>query len=168
MALSKEKLRKIYGVKTVKVIEDPVVISRRIYHKFFARWCAKWCNSIIIIFSYIGFFLLILPMFWKDLRIFIENTWIIRKFFYDFSTFTGTSLIALYFLIGLFILKNLLQLNSFTSPSTSLTYKNIVEMELYPVTKKQELIYFVDIIYGIIAAPMFVLFLFSLFAFLIR
>jgi hypothetical protein len=168
MTLSKEVLRKIHKISESTEPIDPAVQARWKHHEAAARWLAKWDAPLQAINALIGFVVILLPMFSKHWRAVIENIPIVEKVFHDFSTFSGGSLILLFILIVLFFVRNCQAKNIPGGADSTLTYRNTVEMELYPRTKKQEFAYWADICYGFASTTLWLFLPFGSLAYFLR
>jgi hypothetical protein len=99
MAISKHMLRKMHGVPEPTGEADPAVLARLKYHVAAARWCEKYLSYFDSFFAYIGFFIVLLPIFLKSWRSFIQHTPILSTIFHDYSTQSGWAIINLFVLI---------------------------------------------------------------------
>jgi hypothetical protein len=168
MTLSKEVLRKIHKIPEPTGPIDPAVQARRKYHEAAARWLAKWHATLQAINALIGFVVILLPMFSKPWRAVIESIPIVASVFHDFSTFSGSSLILLSILIVLLFVRSSQLKNIPGWEEPTLTYRNVVEMELYPRTKKQEFAYWTDIFSGFAGTTFWLFLPFGSFAYFMR
>jgi hypothetical protein len=168
MTLSKDVLRKIHKIPEPTEPIDPAVQARWKHHEAAARWLAKWDATLQVISALIGFFVVLLPMFSKPWRAVIESIPIVAKVFHDFSTFRGGSLVLLFILIVLFFAKSSQIKNRPGGECFPLTYRNIVEMELYPRTKKQEFAYWTYICFESASATLWLFLPFGTLAYVMR
>jgi len=148
MSLSKNQLRKIYGVEDSTSPEDQEVLVRRKYHRMVAQWLAKRDVLLETTFASIGFFIVLLPMFSKGWRSVIEKTPIVSTIFHDYSTMSGLALINLHFLLAAFMLRSLSIKNLPGKTVSPMTHRHIVEMELFPRTKNEEFSYWANILFS--------------------
>jgi hypothetical protein len=168
MTLSKEVLRKIHKIPEPTEPIDPTVQARRKHHEAAARWLAKWHATLQAISALVGFLVILLPMFSKPWRAVIESLPIVAKGFHDFSTFRGGSLVLLFILIVLFVVRNCQAKNILGWEDPTLSFRNIVEMELYPRTKKQEFAYWADICFESASATLWLFLPFGTLAYVMR
>ena len=151
MAISKHMLRKMHGVPEPTGEADPAVVARLKYHVA-ARWCEKYLSYICSLFALIGFAVVLLSVMLKSWGEFIQHIPILSKIFHDYSTLSGWALVNFYPMIFLLILK-ISMIKSIPGRSThSCTYRELMEMELYPRTKKEEVAYWICIFFNISAS----------------
>ena len=162
--IDKERLRKILGVREPKDPPDPEVIARRGVHEAIAKWELKWLTKLHIISAFLAFLIVLLPAFsdfWLGLvsdlsLLFIHN---------DFTSLGFMSRMYLIVALPLYVY-NMKKIDGkiyseYGYPfnlSHVRTPENIVHAELYPRTKIEEKIFFIDCFMGIwIAAIMWFL-----------
>ncbi len=167
MAISKHMLRKMHGVPEPTGEADPVLVARLKYHVAAARWCEKYLSYFDSFFAYIGFFIILLPIFLKSWRSFIQHTPILSTIFHDYSTQSGWAIINIFVLIFIFFIKNSLTKSIPGGLMRIRTYRDVREMELYPRTKKEEVAYWVSIIFSTAGSSLWLFFPFGLLAYLI-
>jgi len=171
MALSKDRLRKIYGIPEPTGPADQAVLARRKYHEAAAKWLAKSSYPLQAVFALTGFVIVLLPMFSKNWRAVIENTPIAERIFHDFSSLSGSAMVLFLFLMGLYVVQNW-WVNDFpggwhpTKQWGFPTPMQIVRMELYPRNKREEFVFWVEIIFGAVGTANWMIF-FGVFAFFI-
>lgn len=168
MAFSKDRLRKIHGISEPTGPTDPAVLARRRFHEAAANWLARWSYPLQAVFALIGFVVVLLPMFSKSWRSVIEKTPVAGRIFQDFSTLSGSAMLLFFFLMGLFLIWNGLQSRLPAGRNTFLTYRDIVQMELYPRNKKEEFIYWIDFVLAVTGTTLWLFLPFSVLAYFIR
>ncbi len=150
---------------------DPGVLRRRKHQEAAARWLAKWSYPLQAFFAATGLIVVLLPMLLKSWRSTIEDTPIAAHIFRDFSTFSGLAIVLLATLMLIFMILNWTVDNypgnrnptkQFGFPTPS----QIVEMALYPQTKREKFVFWCDILFGILMTTWWGL-AFSLIAFFI-
>lgn len=172
MPMSKEQLRRVHGLREPEALADPNVLTRSKYHEAAAKWLAKWSYPLQVAFALIGFVIVLLPMFSKNWLAVIENTPVAGRIFHDFSTLSGWAMVLLFVLMVLWGILNWLVKNypggwhptkqwGFPNP------KQVVELELYPRLKREEFVFWVDIIFGATGTTLWMIF-FGVLAFFIR
>lgn len=172
MTLSKDRLRKIHGLTDPTAPSDPAVMARRTYHEAAAKWLAKWSYPLQAFFALIGFVVVLLPMFSNNWRAVIEKTLIAERVFHDFSSLSGWAMVLFLILMGLYVVQNWL-VNDYpggwhpTKQWGFPTPMQIVQMELYPQNKREEFVFWVEIIFGAVGTANWMIF-FGVFAFFIR
>ncbi|WP_459724375.1 hypothetical protein [Sideroxyarcus sp. TK5] len=153
---------------------DSLIPSRRRARQMAAaQWLAKWTYRLQALFASIGFFLVLLPVLnnqWREvIEAFALTAWIFRVF----STLTGGALILLGILMLLFLILNFMVKDypggwnptkewGFPSP------KQVVERELYPRNRKEEFVFWIDIIFGIVGTTFWLYLPFGVLAYFIR
>lgn len=168
MALSKEQLRKIHGILEPDGPADPDVLERRRHHEAAAKWLSRWSAVLQVVFALIGFVIVLLPTLSKNWHAVIEKTPVAAKVYQDFSSLSGSAMLLFYFLMGLFLVWNGLK-NKFPAGRTSLlTYRDVVEMELYPRNRREEFIYWLDFVFVITGTTVWLYLPFGVLAFFIR
>lgn len=168
MTLKKDRLRKLHGIPEPTGPADPAIIERRKLHRTAVKWLAKWLCPLHAIFGFIGFLVVLFPMLSKKWRIVIESTPLVRGVFHDYSTFSGLAILNLFILMALFLARNWLGKSLPGGATSILSYKNILDMELYPRVKKEELAYWIDISFGIAGATLWLFLPFGVLAYFIR
>jgi hypothetical protein len=167
MAISKHMLRKMHGVLEPTGEADPVVVARLKYHVAAARWCEKYLSYICSLFALTGFAVVLLPVMLKSWGVFIQNIPILSKIFHDYSTLSGWALVNFYPMIFLLILKISMVKSTPGSSTHSCTYRELMEMELYPRTKKEEFAYWICIFFDALASTAIIFVPFSSLAYFI-
>ena len=165
MTLSKDRLRIIHGITESKVMSDEAVLARRKYHEAAARWLSRRSSYLQTFFAAIGFVVVLLPMFSKTWRTVIESTPVVSAVFHAYITFSGLAIVHLYFLMALFLVRNW-QIKSLPGgTAVPRTYSDVLDMELFPRTRREEFAYWTDILFGFGGATLWLFLPFSLFAF---
>ena len=167
MAISKHILRKMHGVPEPTGEADPAVVARLKYHVAAARWCDKWFCYFESLFIYLGFFAVLLPTLLKSWRSFIQNTPFFSKIFHDYSTQTGWAMVNIFSLVFIFLIRHTLIKHIPSRFMPVCTYRDVIEMELYPRTKKEELAYWVSIIFATAVKSLWLTYPFGLLAYFI-
>lgn len=172
MGLDKERLRTIYGIAEPTGSTDSAVLARRRFHKTAAMWLAKWSYPMQAVFALVGFVVVLLPMFSKNWRAVIESTPIVERVFHDFSSLSGCAMVLFFGLMAIFLVLNCL-VNDYPGgwhPTKQWGFpspKQVVEMELYPRLKREEVVFWIDIVFGIAGTAIWMIF-FGVFAFFIN
>lgn len=168
MVLPKDRLRKIHGIAEPLGSADPSVLARRKYHEMVSTWLANKSYILQLLFVTIGFVNVLLPALSRPWRTVIENTFISREIFHDYSTFSGLAIANLYILIALFLIRTL-QIKSLPGGSAfALSYRNIIDMELFPRTPKEELAYWSEIVFGLAGTTTWLFIPFGVLAYFIK
>lgn len=165
MTFSKNQLRKMHGIPESSTPGEPSVLARRKLHESAARWCDRWLTLIHIYFFIFGFSTILLPTLARPWRLMIESTPLLSEVFHSYSSLSGISIINIGTLIAIFTARNL-----FRPPSgqpTILTYSMIINMEIYPKTKREEVAYWLDIIFGVASVTLWLFLPFGTIAHLI-
>ncbi|WP_200384610.1 hypothetical protein [Rhodocyclus tenuis] len=166
--LSKDQLRKIHGVTEPTGPEDPTVIARRKFHEAAAKWLARWSYPLQGLFASIGLVVVLLPTMSKSWRSVVEMMPIAGRIFQDFSSLSGSAMLLFYFLSGLFVIQTRVQSKNPAGQASFLTYRDVVEMELYPKNKGEELAYWVDFSLAVTGTTLWLYLPFGILAFAIR
>jgi len=168
----KDRMRKMWGLDEPNKPADPEVLGRRRYHEAAAKWLAKWSYLLQTTFALIGFMVVLLPMFSKSWRAAIENTPVAERIFNDFSTLSGLAMVLFFILMVLWGILNW-RVKDYPGgwhPTKQWGFPNpqqVVEMGLYPRLKREEFVFWIDIVFGT-AGTMIWMILFGVFAFFIR
>lgn len=153
--ISKERLRRILGVREPKDPPDPEVIARRGVHEAIAKWELKWLTKLHIISAVLAFLVVLLPAF-SDFWLGLVSKFSLLFIHDDFSSFGFIS--RLFFIVGLPLYVYTTKkidgevYSEYGYPfnlSNVRTPENIVHAELYPRTKIEEKIFFIDSFMGI-------------------
>jgi hypothetical protein len=168
MTLSKDRLRKIHGVAESTGPADQAVLTRRKYHEAAAQWLARRSFLLQATFAAIGFVVVMLPMFSKTWRTIIESTPVVRSVFHDYSTFSGLAMVNLYILMALFLVRSW-QIKSLPGGAAiALTYRTVLDMELFPRTRREEFAYWTDISFGFLSTTLWLFLPFGVIAYFIN
>lgn len=152
-------MRRILGLGEVKEGGDPEVLARRKYHVFVAKWLAKWLPWLQVSAAIIGIVLIFLPAVWIEWRAHVIEIPVISGLFFDFHSIQGNYLLVFYFCIIMYIAVNF-KAQDFPGgwdPKKQHrfpTSNEIVRLELYPVTKKEEFVFWLDSFTGFFVVPM--------------
>lgn len=168
MALGKDQLRKFHGIPEPTRPIDPAVFARRRSHVAAAKWLAKWSWRLQAMFALIGLIVVFLPTISKPWRAAIENTSIVTRIFHDYSTLSDLAMANFFILNALFLVRGALIKYMPGAGSSGLTYRDVMEMELYPRTIKEELAYWIDIAYGAAGTSLWLFLPFGVLAYFFR
>lgn len=149
--LSKERWKKIHGIREPKDPEDAEVVARRYIHEAIVRWEIKWIKYLHMISASLAFGVVLLPNFIKGWHGFIASipvaSWVQR----EFSSLSGTLLFCL--AVGLLLYfysafkidgKNYSEYNYPINLSHIGSPQEIERYDLYPRTKLEERVFFAD------------------------
>lgn len=165
--MDKERLRRFHGIPESTSQADLKVLSRRRFHEKGAKWIAKWSGRISIFFVLVGFFVVLLPTLSKSVRNIIVEVPVVSTFFHDYSTLSGVALVSFFILAFFAVASGLISKSSLGGClPLGVTYKEVVVLELYPMTKKEELAFWINLIYSAFGSTIFFL-PFSILAFFI-
>lgn len=144
-----QKLRKINGVNLPDAVSEPSVISRRKAHKLGVTLASRLsfffqCSCFVI-----GAFVVLFPALSSSYRRAISGIPVVSDVFRSFSEMRGASLLILLILIGLFLARAAVSKYVPSAYSSSSTFRDIEEMELYPRNKKEELAFWIDVAFGV-------------------
>lgn len=151
---------------------DPGVLRRRKHQEAAARWLAKWSYPLQAFFAATGLIVVLLPMLLKSWRSTIENTPIAAHIFREFSTLSGWPMVLLFVLLALLLSLNW-KVNDYPGgwhPTKQWGFpspKQTVALELYPVTRAEERVFWVNFVFGTIGTSFWLLG-FGVFAFFLR
>lgn len=168
MASERDRMRKIHGISEPTGPAEQAVLARRELHESAAEWLAKRSYLLQIAFAAIGLVVVLLPVFFRGWRMTIEGAPIVRGIFHHYSTFSGMALVNLYVLAALFLARSWQGKSLPRGAHTILTYRDVVDMELYPRTRREELAYWTDISFGLAATTLWLLLPFGVLAYFIR
>ena len=168
MTLPKDRLRKILGVAEPTGPADQAVLARRKYHEAAATWLARGAGILQAIFAFIGFVVVLLPVFLRSWRTVIEGTPIAGGIFHAYSTLSGLAMVNFYVLIALFLMRSWLIKSLPGGDAFGLTYKNVVDLELFPRTKREEFAYWTNISFGFLGTTLWLFLPFSVLAYFIK
>lgn len=144
---------------------EPSVLQRRKLHEAAAKWCAKWLTSLQVVFAFIGFTVVLLPVLSKTWRSIIEHIAPLSTIFHDYSTFSGWSLVHLFVGMSTAIAKTLWMRNS--SKLSMHSYKEIVNREYYPKTIREEVAFWLDVVGTVMVTTVWLFLPFSVLAYFI-
>lgn len=168
MALSKEQLRKFHGIAEPTSPIVPAVFARRKAHEAAAQWLARWLTDLQIVFALIGLIVVLLPTLSKPWRAIIDGIPIVARVFHDYSTLSGWAMAHVFILVSLLLVRNALSKHMQGGYTVGLTFRDVMDMELYPRTRKEEFAYWTHVVFTAAAAPNLLLLPFGCFAFFIR
>lgn len=145
MALSKERLREIYGIIESTDPPDPAVVARRGMHEAALKWVAKYLTPWTMLIILIDFFTILLPALSKSWRVIIETIPVLNIFPNLFG-WHGLSL-----MFGIFIPVFFAHMRwdkyspSYSKYPGQVPLKDFIKMECYPKTKRQETAYWLGL-----------------------
>lgn len=168
MTPSKERLRDLHGIADSTALIEQAVLARRAYHQAAIKWLARWSTSLQTSFALIGLFFVLLPTIINDWRTIVEKTPIAAKVFRDFSSLRGSAIVLFFFLMSIFLIWNALKKNLPARRIPFLTYRDILEMELYPQNRKEELTFWVDFILATTGTTLWLFMPFGVIAYFIK
>ena len=166
MTLPKDRLRKIHDVTEPTGQADQAVLARRKYHEAAAIWLAKWLTPLQVLFALLGFFVVLLPMLLKPWRGIVEGTPLLAQVFHDYSTFSGLALLNLFAGMLTAITKPYWSKHSPSGPVPS--YKDRVAPVACPMTRKEELFFWIEIIALILVTTVWLFLPFGVIAYFLR
>lgn len=164
---SKDRLRKIHGIPQPIDLGDPAVLARLKIHESAAKCCEKWLTLFHAFFAIFGFVVVLLPVLSKPWRSVIESVPFLSQVFHYYSTLSGWAMVNLLILVILFFIRNFLVKSIPGGQASILTYKNIIDMELYPRTKKEEFAYWSEIFFSATATTLWLFLPFGVLAYFI-
>lgn len=167
MALDKNQLRKFHGLPPSTDDGEPSVLVRRKFHESAAKWCVKWLTSIHIFFAAFGFIVILLPVIAKPWRLIIENTYLLSQIFHSYSSLSGLSMVNLYLLIILYIVKSFFRKNLPNDQIFPVTYDAVIKMGIYPKTRKAEAEYWLNFLFALASVTLWLFLPFGVLAYLI-
>lgn len=148
------------------------VLRRRRYHIATTQWEEKWLPWLQTTGALIGFFVVLLPVIVKGWLVIIEEIIVLRFIFEQFSTLGNlvVTILLLYAITSAII--SIMWGNSFPNWNIRIegglpSSQNILEKNLYPTTKKQEFVFYIHVLQGLLT-PFFVVMIFGVLAFFIR
>lgn len=166
MAFSKDQLRNIHGISEPTGSDDPAILARRRFHEAAAKWCAKWLVPLQVFFAFIGFSVILLPVLWKPWRSVVEGTPLLAQVFHDYSTFSGLALLNLYAGLLTAVTKPYWAKHSPSGPIPP--YKDDIAPVACPLTKKEEVSFWVEIVALILVTTVWLFLPFGVIAYFIR
>ena len=155
------------------VVTDMDTLRRRPLHVACMHWLAKCYLPLHLTFATIGFLLLMLPILCRPWRAIVESIPPLAWFFDEFSLFRGYAMGLLYaYAVFVFILSVMAKHYpggwDWAKESRHPYLKEMIEKQLYPRTKKEEFVYWVDLVFGILETTVWLYLPFGLFAFFAR
>jgi hypothetical protein len=141
-------------------------MARRDYQIRGARICAKLDVPLQLFFAFIGFIVILLPVLWPTWRHIIETTPIVATIYHDYSTFSSLALINLAAAAVITLAKTFWAIPEAGAAKPS--YKDLLYLEDYPRSKRQEIGYWIEIATFLIASTMWLFLPFSVMAYFIR
>lgn len=166
MAHKRDSLQKIHGIPRPTEPSNPKVIARLKLHKAATRWCAKWLTPLQAFFALIGLVVVLLPMLLKPWRAVIESTPILERIFHDYSTFSGLALANL--LVGMLTALLKIYLAKDSAGDSTMSYQDMMSLEAYPRTKKEEITFWTNVMGTIFATTVWLFIPFGVLAYFIR
>ena len=155
--IDKKIMRKSFGLNDMWACEDPSILKRRKIHIAAACWLARWMYYLQALFLMIGLFFFLLPAFGLDWYLFVIG----RPATYVLSDNFSVICFGFFFLfMSGTVLNIILSFNSKYypggwNPTEQFGFPNpkqVVELELYPRNKKEEFVFWVDYIFGILVS----------------
>lgn len=162
-----ERLRKINGVTLPEVDIDTRVVERRDLHISGLKLAQKLSSRLRLFSLIVGIVFVLAPGILPGWRHVISTNWLTDTFY---SQMTAIGPLARYMIFGLTLLFLLrASVDKYVPCSTSLgkTHSDILEMELFPRTRKEEFAYWIDLVFNVVASVSFIL-PFAAFVFIIN
>lgn len=156
MALSKEKRREIYGIKEPNEPSDIDVIARRPVHEALSKWELKWMNSIGFSCGVIALLTVLLPALFKPWKIIVDDFLLLSTIHRMFTTLN----LGLFFIVAFGACLHLYSASKIDGKKYShhgypinlsgvRSSQQVIDMELYPRTKLEERVFWIDLIGGV-------------------
>lgn len=168
MTPSKERLRALHEMADSTALIEQAVLARRVYHQAAIKWLTRWSASLQTSFALIGLFFVLLPTIINDWRAIVEKTPIAAQVFRDFSSLSGSAITLFFFLTSTFLVCNALKNNLPARRIPFLTYRDVLEMELYPQNRKEELAFWIDFILATTGTTLWLFMPFGVIAYFIQ
>ncbi|THF58109.1 hypothetical protein [Pseudothauera rhizosphaerae] len=156
MALSKEQMRRIYGIRESKDPVDPIVLSRRHFHEAFARFGLKWLWVLHSISFISAFLIVLLPVLSESWKMVMVETPVVQFIFLEFSHIGGLFVFLLAIgLVCYFYSASKIDGKEYSEHGYPInlsgvgSWREVIEADLYPTTKEEECVYWVGAIGGI-------------------
>lgn len=92
--------------------------------------------------------MILLPVLVKPWRLIIESTPILSQIFHSYSSLTGLSMTHLWLIIVLYFANGFFRKDLPGGQLNILTSKQVIDMELYPATRREEVAYWTETIYA--------------------
>lgn len=157
--MDKYQRRKIYGIREPKEPADQDVVARRHIHEAMVRWELKWLNSLHFITFLLAIVIVLAPAISKRWREIIEAIPAVSWIFQEFSNLRFWPIFFL--MIGLifhFYSMSKIDGKNYSEhgypinlPHVRAPYQ-IIEAELYPRTKLEERVFWLDSLGGVLSA----------------
>lgn len=158
MPLNKDQLRKLYKIPKPTGECDPSVLARRKYHEASALLCDKWLSSFHACFFLIGLVFILTPAISESFRLLINQIPIFSTLFYNYSNPSGFMVNHAYLIFASIVVRNVFSSNLPGNKVSPRTYAMVVAMDLYPQSKKEEISYFINMLFVIGMASAWLLF----------
>jgi hypothetical protein len=156
MAMSKEQRRKIYGIREPKDPADPSVTTRRHLHEMVVRWELKWLGAINLLSFIFALAFILLPALIKSWKAIVERIPILTLLNQLFTTPNIWLTFIFVFGVGCHIYSSSkIDGNNYSHHHYPINLKGVrspqqvIDMELYPASKIEERVFWVDFIGGV-------------------
>ncbi|WP_149028957.1 hypothetical protein [Serpentinimonas barnesii] len=157
--MSKERWRELHGIREPKDPADPAVLGRRHWHEAIARWEVKWLNRFWVISGTAAFVVVLLPVLLDPWRAVVMNTPVLAAVYLEFSGLGGW----LYFLLAMMLATAFYSASKWDGKKYSEygypinlqgvgSPQDILFAELYPRTKLEERVFWVDSLGGLLGS----------------
>jgi len=169
--MSKERWRELHGIREPKDPADPAVLGRRHWHEASARWMVKWNDRIWLISGTTAFVVVLLPVLLDPWRAVVMNTPVLAAVYLEFSEFGEWMFIFLAMMLAAAFYpaskwdgKKYSEYGYPINLQGIRSSQNILFAELYPRTKLEERVFWVDKLGGILISLFGLFNLFGAFA----
>jgi hypothetical protein len=166
MSVDKEVLKKLYGVNGDANAVDISVISRKDKHEKMAVWMAKWMPHLTAISIFTSIFFILLPAIIKKWALIVNESFILGYIFNSYSTFSGIAKVNICIIVLFIFFKNFANVKKIKQ--INIPYEDVVAMQLYPNTKKEEFFYYLNLFFEFIGVTVYLFFPFGVLAYFIR
>lgn len=168
MEFTKEQLKRFHGVSEPPGPADPKVLARRKYHEAGARWLSKLSPRLHVLFFFTGLALVLLPALSTTWRAAVEAIAVFEKIFTDYSTFQGVALGNINLLSAICILNLCQEKNLPWGCDADVTTKDILKLDLYPKSLKEESSFWTYFIFELTASSIWMFLPFGVISYFIR
>lgn len=131
-------------------------------------WLAKWSSRLQLVFAGIGLVVVLLPVLSKPWSAVIDGVPFVSRVFHDFSTLSGWALANFFVLMMLFLARSAVIRNIPGGHVPIRSWREVVDMELYPRTRKEELAYWSDFAFAVAGTTLWLFLPFGVLAYFIR
>lgn len=156
-SLSIEQRRKLNGYVEPTTLADTKVLERQSIHKWAMKSLSKYISGLRIFFVFVGFAFVFMPAIVPSWREVIVEYSLLKLVFFDYARFRGLPLYHFYLMIPFYFVGSNIRKHVPGCSIKMKSYKDLLEMEIYPRNLKEELAFWYAFFYNFCISPAYII-----------